>query len=91
MVYSKLMYWLQNCTNHRQGLPGDGRDGAGVHKRPQNDPWSMVNSARKKKPKPFYSLPTAKYCPHMPSSSRSIKPWENHSCCSEIPHLRHVK
>jgi hypothetical protein len=31
-----------------QGLPGDGRDHAGARKRPQNDPWVMVNTARKK-------------------------------------------
>jgi hypothetical protein len=31
-----------------QGLPGDGCDRTGAHKRPQNDPWGVVNSARKK-------------------------------------------
>jgi hypothetical protein len=45
-----------------QGLPGDGRDRAGARKHPQNDPWGMVNSARKK-PKPFYSLPIANIAP----------------------------
>jgi hypothetical protein len=32
-----------------QGLLGDGCDRAGACKRPQNDPWGVVNSARKKK------------------------------------------
>jgi hypothetical protein len=30
-----------------QGLPGDGRVRAGARKHPQNDPWGVVNSARK--------------------------------------------
>jgi hypothetical protein len=38
-----------------QGLPGDGRDHAGARKRPQNDPWGVVSSSRKKK-KNFNSL-----------------------------------
>jgi hypothetical protein len=32
-----------------QGLPGDGRNHAAARKCPQNDPWVVVNSARKKK------------------------------------------
>jgi hypothetical protein len=33
----------------QQGLPGDGHDRAGTRKRPQNNPWGVVNSTRKKK------------------------------------------
>jgi hypothetical protein len=36
-----------------QGLPEDGRDHAGARKRPQNNPWGVVNSARKKKKNVF--------------------------------------
>jgi hypothetical protein len=38
-------------ANEPHGLPGDGHDraSAGTCKRPQNDPWGVVNSARKKK------------------------------------------
>jgi hypothetical protein len=31
-----------------QGLPGDEHDRAGARKFPQNNPWGVVNSARKK-------------------------------------------
>jgi hypothetical protein len=31
-----------------RGLPGDGHDRAGTRKRPQNNLWGVVNSARKK-------------------------------------------
>jgi hypothetical protein len=34
---------------HKQGLPGDKRDRTGARKCPQNDPWGVVNSARKKR------------------------------------------
>jgi hypothetical protein len=31
-----------------QGLPGDGRDRTSTFKRPQNNPWGVVDSDRKK-------------------------------------------
>jgi hypothetical protein len=63
-----------------QGLPGDGRDHTGARKMVRGA-WGVVNSARKKKYiyiflnslKLFYSLPIAKYCPHMPSNSIKCK------------------
>jgi predicted TIM-barrel fold metal-dependent hydrolase len=68
-----------------------GRDRAGARKCPQNDPWGVVNSARKKKF--FNSLLT-----HFIHFQLQILPLQfpsnvkvNHSCCSEIPHLRHAK
>jgi hypothetical protein len=39
-VHRVIPYW-------HQGLPGDGRDHAGARKRSQNNPWGVVNSARK--------------------------------------------
>jgi hypothetical protein len=82
VVFTKVKTPL-NLGILRPSLPGDGRR--------QNDLWGVVNSALQKKlpPNPFYSLPIAKYCPHIPSNA--IKPWENHSCCSEIHHLCHAK
>jgi hypothetical protein len=38
--YSQIWFYM---------APGDGRDRAGTRKRPQNNPWSIVNSTRKKK------------------------------------------
>jgi hypothetical protein len=50
-----------------QGLPGDRRDRASARKFPQNYPWGVVNSARKKKIQekkpPFYSHPIANIAP----------------------------
>jgi hypothetical protein len=86
--------------NGIQGLPGDGHNPVGARKHPQNNPWGggQRDSTSKKIfflksllysicPKSFYSLPIAKYCPHMPSNS--IKCKDNLGKiipCSEIPH-----
>jgi hypothetical protein len=39
--------------------------------------WSISPVKKKKPAKPFYSLPIAKYCPHMPSDSIKCtgNPW----------------
>jgi hypothetical protein len=58
----------------KQGLPGDGHDRASACKHPQNDPWGVVNSARKNLKKKMevnniLFTSNCKYCPHMPSNS----------------------
>jgi hypothetical protein len=59
ICFWEVSFFLRsNLNGHRklpdfwpypQGLPGDGHDCAGTRKCPQNDPWGVVNSSRKKK------------------------------------------
>jgi hypothetical protein len=82
-------------------LPGDGRDRTGARRRLQNDPWGVVNSARKEN-NLFLKKKSLSHFIHFPIANIATiclqiqikykaNLGENHSCCSEILHLRHAR